>query len=119
MKYKVTYLLLILFVIGCSSECDTAETEGLNVFGVHTDDINEIVFPEAPIEILSNKELGMALINYFNIVKISPTCFYLFFSAFPDRTKGGEFNQNLYLATSEDGFKYTVLKDNLGGGQKY
>lgn len=69
-------------------------------------DISEVFFPEAPVEIFNNEDHGMQLINYFNIIQVSNDLYYLYYSGFPNDNTG-EFDQNLYLATSTDGLHYT------------
>ena len=65
-------------------------------------------FPEPPVEIASNLDFGMGLINYFNIVQTPEGTYRMYFSANEDNgIAENEWQQNLYLAESSDGFHYT------------
>lgn len=66
-------------------------------------------FPEAPIEIACNQDFGMHIINYFNILQLPDGTYRLYFSG--NETSGiaeEEWQQNLYLAESADGFHYAL-----------
>ena len=66
-------------------------------------------FPEPPVEIASNLDFGMGLINYFNIVQTPEGAYRMYFSANEDNgIAENEWQQNLYLAESADGFHYTL-----------
>ena len=68
-----------------------------------------VSFPEPPIEIASNADFGMGLINYFNIIRVPDGTYRMYFSG---NEKSGvaedEWSQNLYLAESDDGFHYRM-----------
>ena len=68
-----------------------------------------VSFPEPPIEIASNADFGMGLINYFNIIQLPDGTYRMYFSG---NEKSGvaedEWSQNLYLAESADGFHYRM-----------
>ena len=68
-----------------------------------------VSFPEAPIEIATNADFGMGLINYFNIIQTPEGIYRMYFSG---NEKSGiaedEWAQNLYLAESADGFHYEL-----------
>lgn len=68
-----------------------------------------VSFPESPIEIVSNADFGMGLINYFNIIQLPDGTYRMYFSG---NEKSGvaedEWSQNLYLAESADGFHYRM-----------
>ena len=66
-------------------------------------------FPEPPIEIASNESLGMGLVNYFNIIQTPDGTYRMYFAA--NENSGiaeDEWQQNLYLAESADGFHYEM-----------
>ena len=68
-----------------------------------------VSFPEPPIEIATNEDFGMGLINYFNIIQLSDGTYRMYFSA--NEGSGiaeDEWAQNLYLAESADGFHYEM-----------
>ena len=68
-----------------------------------------VSFPEPPIEIATNEDFGMGLINYFNIIRLPDGTYRMYFSA--NEGSGiaeDEWAQNLYLAESADGFHYEL-----------
>ena len=68
-----------------------------------------VSFPEAPIELASNADFGMELINYYNILQLPDGTYRMYFSGNPlDGVAENERNQNLYLAESADGFHYEL-----------
>ena len=74
-----------------------------------------VSFPEAPIEIATNSDFGMQLINMYNIIRTPDGTYRMYFIANPaDGIAEHEDMQNLYLAESSDGFHYELkgkLKD--------
>ena len=69
--------------------------------------IARIVFPEPPIEILSNEDVGLDLINYFNILPLPEGRYRMYFSGYKEEECGSDWDrQNLYYAESEDGIHY-------------
>lgn len=113
----LVFILLILVSCGCSTEERLGDCNLQNSLSMPGKDIKEVVFPDVPIEIFNNQECGMALINYFNIIQIEKNRYYLYYSGFSDVNKDGEYDQNLYLATSEDGFHYSTTLTEQGGGK--
>ena len=68
-----------------------------------------VSFPEAPIELATNADFGMELINYYNILQLPDGTYRMYFSGNPlDGVAENERNQNLYLAESADGFHYEL-----------
>lgn len=68
-----------------------------------------VSFPEPPIEIATNADFGMELINYYNILQLPDGTYRMYFSGNPvDGVAENERNQNLYLAESTDGFHYEL-----------
>ena len=68
-----------------------------------------VSFPDPPVEIATNADFGMELINYFNIIQLPDGTYRMYFSGNPvDGIAENERNQNLYLAESSDGFHYEV-----------
>lgn len=68
-----------------------------------------VSFPEPPIEIATNEDFGMGLINYFNIIRLPDGTYRMYFSG--NEGSGiaeDEWAQNLYLAESADGFHYEL-----------
>ena len=66
-------------------------------------------FPEPPIEIASNESFGMGMVNYFNIIQTPDGTYRMYFAA--NEHSGiaeEEWQQNLYLAESADGFHYEL-----------
>ena len=63
-----------------------------------------VSFPEPPIEIATNDEFGMELINMYNIIRTPDGMYRMYFIANPsDGIAEHEDLQNLYLAESSDG----------------
>ena len=69
-------------------------------------DISSVSFPEAPIEIMCNEDIGMELINYLNIIQLPDGTYRMYFSAIKEKGDGSDWDQNLYYAESTDGFSY-------------
>ncbi len=68
-----------------------------------------VSFPEPPVEIVSNQDFGMELINMFNIIRIPDGTYRMYFIANPrDGIAENEKFQNLYYAESKDGFHYEM-----------
>ena len=68
-----------------------------------------VAFPDPPVEIVSNADFGMELINMFNIIQIPDGTYRLYFIANPkDGIAENEHLQNLYYAESKDGFHYEL-----------
>ena len=68
-----------------------------------------VSFPEPPVEIVTNSDFGMELINYYNIVRLPDGTYRMYFSGNPvDGIAENERSQNLYLAESADGFHYEL-----------
>lgn len=68
-----------------------------------------VAFPDPPVEIVSNADFGMELINMFNIIRIPDGTYRLYFIANPkDGIAENEHFQNLYYAESKDGFHYEL-----------
>ena len=68
-----------------------------------------VAFPDPPVEIVSNADFGMELINMFNIIRIPDGTYRLYFIANPkDGIAENEHLQNLYYAESKDGFHYEL-----------
>lgn len=68
-----------------------------------------VSFPEPPIEIACNEDFGMGLINYFNIIRTPDGVYRMYFSGNEESgIAENEWQQNLYLAESADGFHYTL-----------
>ena len=68
-----------------------------------------VSFPEPPIEIATNDEFGMELINMYNIIRTPDGMYRMYFIANPsDGIAEHEDLQNLYLAESYDGFHYEL-----------
>ena len=68
-----------------------------------------VSFPEPPIELASNQDFGMQLINMFNIIQIPDGTYRMYFIANPqDGIAENENLQNLYYAESQDGFHYEL-----------
>ncbi len=68
-----------------------------------------VSFPEPPVEIVSNQDFGMELINMFNIIRIPDGTYRMYFIANPkDGIAENEKFQNLYYAESQDGFHYEM-----------
>ena len=66
-----------------------------------------VSFPDPPIEIASNAQMGLGLINYFNILRLPDGTYRMYFSG--NESSGvaeDEWSQNLYWAESADGFHY-------------
>lgn len=92
MKRLLLYFLLTAALCACERE---------TLVGVS--------FPEPPIEIASNEDFGMGLINYFNIIQLPDGTYRMYFSG--NEVSGiaeEEWVQNLYLAESADGFHYEL-----------
>ena len=94
---KKTFLPYLLAVLLCSCGNDGDKT------------ITGVSFPEPPIEIACSGDFGMKLINYFNIVQTPDGTYRMYFSGneesgIPEK----EWQQNLYLAESSDGFRYEL-----------
>jgi hypothetical protein len=61
------------------------------------------------VEIVSNADFGMQLINMFNIIRIPDGTYRMYFIANPkDGIAENEHLQNLYYAESQDGFHYEL-----------
>lgn len=79
------------------------------LYGCGNKTVVGVSFPEPPVEIASNEDFGMGLINYFNIIQIPDGTYRMYFSG---NEKNGiaenEWQQNLYLAESSDGFHYEL-----------
>ena len=99
---KKSFLFCLLAVAFCA--CGTKTIVGVS-------------FPEAPVEILSNGDFGMRLINYFNILQAPDGTYRMYFSGNEKSSIAeDEWSQNLYLAESSDGFHYelkTKIMDSL------
>ncbi len=68
-----------------------------------------VAFPDPPVEIVSNADFGMQLINMFNIIRIPDGTYRMYFIANPkDGIAENEHLQNLYYAESQDGFHYEL-----------
>ncbi len=68
-----------------------------------------VSFPEPPVEIATNAEFGMGLINMYNIIRIPDGTYRMYFIANPeDGIAEKERLQNLYYAESRDGFHYEL-----------
>lgn len=68
-----------------------------------------VSFPEAPIEIATNTDFGMELINMYNIIRIPDGTYRMYFIANPSNgIAEQERLQNLYYAESSDGFHYEL-----------
>lgn len=92
MKRFVLFSLLAVMLCACG---------GKQLVGVR--------FPEPPVEIACNADFGMELINYFNILQTPDGTYRMYFSG--NERNGiaeNEWQQNLYLAESADGFHYTL-----------
>ena len=94
MKRILQFCLLAASLCACSSNSKT-------IVGVS--------FPEPPIEIAQSGDFGMKMINYFNIIQIPDGTYRMYFSGneesgIPEK----EWQQNLYLAESSDGFHYEL-----------
>ena len=74
--------------------------------------INSVTFPQASIQILSNVDQGVSTyedinVGYSNILKISDSTYYLYYSGMGTELGIGDTNQRLLFAYSTDGFTYT------------
>lgn len=68
-----------------------------------------VAFPDPPVEIVSNADFGMQLINMFNIIRIPDGTYRMYLIANPkDGIAENEHLQNLYYAESQDGFHYEL-----------
>ena len=68
-----------------------------------------VSFPEPPVEIACNEDFGMGLINYFNIIGLPDGTYRMYFSGNENNgVAENEWQQNLYLAESSDGFHYEL-----------
>lgn len=68
-----------------------------------------VSFPEPPVEIATNEDFGMQLINMFNIIQTADGTYRMYFIANPhDGIAENEKLQDLYYAESQDGFHYTL-----------
>ena len=68
-----------------------------------------VSFPEPPVEIATNADFGMGLINMYNILRIPDGTYRMYFIANPeDGIAEKERLQNLYYAESRDGFHYEM-----------
>ena len=79
------------------------------LFGCGKKTVSGVCFPEPPVEIACNEDFGMELINYFNIIQIPDGTYRMYFSG--NEMNGiaeNEWQQNLYLAESSDGFHYEL-----------
>ena len=68
--------------------------------------ITSVYFPEPPVEILTNEDVGMDIINYFNIIQLPGGGYRMYFSGWKGETytdDNFEIGQHLYYAESEDG----------------
>ena len=84
-------------------------TLALTVCGCWRKTIVGVSFPEPPVEIATNADFGMELINYYNIIQLPDGTYRMYFSGNPtDGIAENERNQNLYLAESTDGFHYEL-----------
>lgn len=91
---KKTLLLCLLAAALCA--CGKKELIGVS-------------FPEPPVEIACNADFGMGLINYFNIIQTPDGTYRMYFSGNEENgIAENEWQQNLYLAESTDGFHYTM-----------
>lgn len=80
--------------------------------------IASVNFPDPPVEILSNEDVGMDIINYFNIIQLPGGGYRMYFSGWNGETytdDNFEIGQHLYYAESEDGFHY-VFKGKVMDG---
>ena len=72
-----------------------------------------VSFPEPPIEIATNEDFGMGLINYFNIIRLPDGTYRMYFSANEESgIAEDEWAQNLYLAESADILPYLQEGEN-------
>ncbi len=91
---KRLFLLCLLEASLCA--CGTQP-----IVGVH--------FPEAPVQIACNRDFGMGLINYFNIIQLPDGIYRMYFSGNEESgIAEDEWQQNLYVAESADGFHYQL-----------
>ena len=68
-----------------------------------------VSFPEPPVEIATNAEFGMGLINMYNILRLPDGTYRMYFIANPQNgIAESERLQNLYFAESRDGFHYEM-----------
>lgn len=105
----ITILTLVLICFSCDSNVNNDKTSKT---------IGRVNFPNPPIMIETNIGADKAFINYFTILQISDSLFYMYYSAFPkDVSLETDWNQNVYFAYSTDGFHYIHKKidgsDNL------
>lgn len=73
------------------------------------DDFNtvfSISFPEAPVVLFNQEDAGLQCLNYFNIIKIDDSQYRMYFSGEEIGDEIKDFNNNLYIATSEDLFHW-------------
>jgi len=68
-----------------------------------------VSFPEPPVEIATNADFGMGLINMYNILRLPDGTYRMYFIANPQNgIAESERLQNLYYAESQDGFHYEM-----------
>ena len=70
-----------------------------------------VSFPEPPVEIACSGDFGMKLINYFNIIQTPDGIYRMYVSGNEESgLPENEWQQNLYLAESADGFHYELKR---------
>lgn len=107
-------LFFIIFLCAYLTSCSNDDTINKEV---NNFEINEIAFPNPPVEIANNDNWSFQLINYFNVVKVSETKYYMYFTAFENNVSYyDDFNQNIYLASSTDcvhwQYEHTLIMKN-------
>lgn len=73
-----------------------------------------ISFPTAPVTLFTNGDVGKLVVNYFNIVKIADNQFRMYYSGEELGDELKDFNNNLYVAFSNDLVHWT--HENPNGG---
>ena len=99
--WKLFSIILLFLCCGCS----TPTREGLDTINY----TYSVSFPEKPIQVMSVSDPNAFeyILNYFNIVKVSDSMYYLYYSAFTkDVDASDEFTQGLFFAYSTDGIHY-------------
>lgn len=117
---KLSRLLFLFFwfLWSCTTE-DNSFTSICDkyIYGVSGEDIHYINFPNAPFEIFSHKDHDVRIINYFNIIQVSDSLYYLYYASIPKDEIIDAYNYNLYLAISKDGIHYEDYYHPSGGGR--
>lgn len=107
---RLLYGVALCFLWGCEADLEDTWTS-------YIEDTYKVVCPEAPIEIMSSKDeesiiRGEDMLNYFNIVQISDSLYYMYYEAFmyngerdkvDDRFHSyDDFTSGIYFAYSKD-----------------